>query len=351
MAGNKGLHVAKTAKNDEFYTKLSDIEKELSHYPEKFRGKTVFCNCDDPFESNFVKFFLMHFNGYGLKALYATGYKISSIVNTEVKVKKIPYSLCVTDTNKYLKGDQKDLDIKSAKEFIQAEESRVMTPLYGDDNYVAGDFRSKESIEILKKCDIVVTNPPFSLFREYVAQLLKYEKDFIIIGNQNAITYKEIFSLIKEDKLWLGPSIHNGDREFMVPPDYNISSNCRFDEHGQKYISVRGPRWFTNIDHNERHIKMPLDMAYKYYGYEENYPKYDNFDAININKTATIPVDFSGVMGVPITFLDKYCPEQFEIIGEMASSNPKYFQYGAPKIKGKKVYARILIRRKDMGKE
>ncbi len=244
-------------------------------------------------------------------------------------------------------------------------------PLKGD-----GDFRSEECIELLKQSDIVVTNPPFSLFREYVAQLIKFEKKFLILGNQNAITYKEFFPLIKENKVWMGCSIHNGDREFQVPNDYNASSNYRIDECGRKFVRVRGPRWFTNLDYRERHEELPL---YKKYTPEE-YPKYDNYDAIEVSKTKEIPIDYDGVMGVPITFLDKYCPEQFEIIGATESEGkgfsnglwhpesrvaqpmtggagcinesllnvriPGFKKYDRPYINGKRIYFRILIRRR-----
>ena len=217
-------------------------------------------------------------------------------------------------------------------------------PLKGD-----GDFRSEECIELLKQSDIVVTNPPFSLFREYVSQLFEYDKKFLIIGNQNAITYKEFFPLLKDNKVWLGCSIHNGDREFQVPDYYNISKNYRIDEQGRKFIKVRGPRWFTNLDYRERHEELPL---YKKYTPEE-YPKYDNYDAIEVSKTKEIPCDYNGVMGVPITFLDKYCPEQFEILGATESEG-KGFSNGLwheqsriaqPLINGQKKYKRIFIKK------
>ncbi len=208
-----------------------------------------------------------------------------------------------------------------------------------------GDFRSDECVEILKQTDVVVTNPPFSLFKEFVAQLIKYKKKFIIIGNQNAISYVNIFKLLKENKMWLGSSIHSGDREFGVPHYYPLNaSGCRIDKDGRKFIRVKGVRWFTNIDYKERHSDLIL---YKKYN-EEEYPKYDNYDAINIDKTKEIPMDYKGVMGVPITFLDKYNPKQFEIIGKMSTTKIDEFNYGYPYIANKKKYARILIKHKKI---
>lgn len=336
---NKNLQKAKKAKNDEFYTELSEIEKELGNYSDKFKGKVVFCNCDDPFESNFVKFFLMHFNEYGLKALYATGYKTSPIINTELKTEKIPYSLYVTDTSKYLKGDQKDLDVNSAKHFIETEGDNVMSQLYGDEYYLAGDFRSEESIEILKKSDIVITNPPFSLFREYIAQLMKYDKQFLVLGNMNAITYKEIFPLLKDNKIWLG--YNNGAKEYVVSAQYAEENPNKVYLKDKKYYAKLGNTgWYTNIDHEKRHIMIPLDLGHKYYGYENQYPKYDNYDAINVDKISNIPCDYTGVVGVPISYMDKYCPEQFEIIKFRKGNDGKDLR-----IEGKCPYFRILIKK------
>ena len=353
---NSDLHTAKEAKKDEFYTDLSDIQAEMTNYPDKFKNKIVLCNCDDPFESNFVKYFLMNFNRLGLKELIATGYKTSSIGGAEIGTANTPYVLRVKDTSKYLVGTQKDLDVRGAKYFLETEGSKVMTPLIGNDAldengekiqitvkepvlgdngnqvtdkngkvktksvkkdlyYEAGDFRSDMSLALLNEADIVVTNPPFSLFREFVALLMKYKKQFLIIGNVNAITYKEIFPLIRSNELWFGPSISSGDRKFYVPDDYSLdASNCGVDKNGRRFIRVKGVRWFTNIDHAKRHQMLPLDLGFVYEGHEDMYPKYDNYDAINVDKTAEIPSDYTGVMGVPITFLDKYCPEQFEIV-------------------------------------
>ena len=293
MAENNNLGAAKKAKKDEFYTQLSDIESELRHYTEHFRGKTVLCNCDDPRVSNFFHYFTYGFEYLGLKRLITTCYK-----NQERDL----FSQNDSERAIWLEytGDKNGNRIPDPEEI-------GLHYLQGD-----GDFRSKECIELLEQADIVVTNPPFSLFREYVAQLVKYNKKFLIIGNQNAITYKEIFPLIKEGKLWMGPSIHSGDREFGVPDDYPLNAaGYRVDEQGRKFIRVKGVRWFTNLEHTKRHEPLILYRNYT----PEDYPRYDNYDAINVDKTSEIPMDYDGVMGVPITFLDKYCPEQFEIVG------------------------------------
>lgn len=307
------LHSAKRNKKDEFYTQLSDIEKELMHYKPFFENKTVYCNCDDPYESNFFKYFALNFNHLKLKKLIATCYTGSSIASTQLtlfdtdpienKTTKCPHKIVITETSD-LNGDGAyDL---SDIELLLKNDKNVLTRLKGN-----GDFRSLECIELLKEADIVVTNPPFSLFREYVAQLIEYKKDFIILGNINSVTYKEIFSLIKNNKLWLGYSIHSGDRKFFVPDDYELSaSGCGIDENGKKFIKVKGVRWFTNLNHKKRHEKIILCYSYT----PENYPHYENYNAINIDETIKIPSDYTEIMGVPITFLDKYNPEQFEII-------------------------------------
>lgn len=305
---NKDLNKANKNKKDEFYTQLTDIEKELKHYKEHFKNKTVFLNCDDPEESNFWRYFSSAFKHLKLKKLIATHYGNG----------RPAYKLEKTN------GDT------------------IRTPLKQN-----GDFRSPECIKILKEVDIVVTNPPFSLLREYIAQLMEYNKKFIIIGNINALSYKEIFKLIKENKIWLGYSVHSGDREFKVPDDYPLNaSGYRVDENGVKYIRVKGVRWFTNLDYKERH--QDLLLYKKYRGNEDEYPKYDNFDAINVDVTKDIPDDYKGNMGVPITFIDKYNPEQFEIVGQMATTKVDEFNYGYPYINGKKKYARIIIRNKKI---
>jgi hypothetical protein len=292
-SANKNLHSAKAGKKDEFYTQLDDIEKELRHYKDHFQGKVVLCNCDDPRMSNFFKYFSNNFEHLGLKKLIATCFKsqerdLFSKFDSETAIYQI-YNGVVNDERK------------------PNPENIGVFNFEGD-----GDFRSQECIELLKQADIVVTNPPFSLFREFVAQLVEYDKKFLIIGNLNAVTYRDIFKSVKEANLWFGPSISSGDREFMVPEDYPLAAaGSRTDEIGNKYIRVKGVRWFTNMDFEERHNEM---MLYKKYTPEE-FPKYENYDAINVNVTKDIPKDYEGVMGVPITFLDKYNPDQFEIIG------------------------------------
>jgi hypothetical protein len=329
---NSALTKANKAKNDEFYTQLADIENELQHYKEHFSGKTVLCNCDDPRVSNFFHYFSYKFEDLGLKRLITTCYK-----NQERDF----FSKNECDQAVYLEyeGD------KNGNHIPDAEEIGVK-PLKGD-----GDFRSAECIELLKQADIVVTNPPFSLFREFIAQIENLDKKFLIIGNMNAVTYKDCFQLIKNNKLWMGASIHSGDREFGVPKDYPLNAaGSRIDENGNKYIRVKGVRWFTNMDYKERHEDLIL---YKHYTPEE-FPKYDNYDAINVDKTADIPCDYDGAMGVPITFLDKYNPEQFEMLDAndyRTNDKVPIKPHGLIKdkdgaINGKNKYARILIRRK-----
>jgi len=290
---NSNLNRAKEAKKDEFYTQLEDINNELRHYRDHFRGKTVLCNCDDPRISNFFTYFAYNFEKLGLKRLITTCYKNQDAdLFSQHKSERAVYLIYEGDRNGNHLPDPDEIGIR---------------PLQGD-----GDFRSAECIELLKEADIVVTNPPFSLFREYVAQLIQYDKKFLIIGNINAVTYKEIFPLIMLNKIWLGASIHSGDRKFWVPDDYELNAaGCGIDETGRKFIRVKGVRWFTNLDYKERHENLIL---YKKYS-PEKYPKYDNYDAIEVSKTSDIPCDYEEVMGVPITFLDKYNPDQFEIIG------------------------------------
>ncbi len=300
----KSFDEAKRNKSDEFYTQLPDIEKELSHYKEFFRGKVVFCNCDDPYESNFFKYFAMNFNFLGLKKLIATCYNSSPVAGEQISLfpDKQPHKIEITEVVDENGDGAIDL---SDVEYLLKNRKNTFSKLKD------GDFRSDECIELLKESDIVVTNPPFSLFREFIEQLVRYDKKFIIIGNVNAITYKETFKLIQDGKLWLGQSIHSGDREFRVPDTYPLkASGFRVDEKGIKYISVKGVRWFTNVDYKERHEDL---ISYKKYS-EDEFPAYCNFNAINIDKTSDIPFDYDGLMGVPITFLDKYNPEQFEIV-------------------------------------
>lgn len=290
---NKNLSAAKEAKKDEFYTQLEDINKELKYYREHFRGKTVLCNCDDPRISNFFTYFAYNFEFLGLKRLITTCYKNQDVdLFSQNKSEQAVYLIYDGDKNGNRIPDPEEIGIHALK---------------GD-----GDFRSKECIELLKQADIVVTNPPFSLFREYVAQLMEYDKKFLIIGNVNAVSTKEIFPLVMQNRMWLGQSIHSGDRKFLVPDDYELNAaGCGIDENGKKFIRVKGVRWFTNLDFKERHEGIIL---YKNYT-PDDYPTFDNFDAINVDKTEEIPVDYDGVMGVPITFLDKYNPDQFEILG------------------------------------
>ena len=316
MTKNNNLHTAKATKNDEFYTQLEDIENELKYYKDYFKGKVVYCNCDgflNEEKSNFFVYFSLNYEFLGLKGLICTKY------NPNGKGRKYEYY-----------GDLNGNNYPDEEEIFTSD-------LEGD-----GDFRSEECIEILKKCDIVCTNPPFSLFRQYVAQLFEYKKDFLIIGNVNAISYKEVFPLIKENKMWLGVSITSGDRKFVVPDNYPLNAaGCGIDENGKKYIRVKGVRWFTNLDHKKRHEEL---LLYKKYN-EEEYPKYDNYDAIEVGKTKDIPMDYNGIMGVPITFLDKYCPTQFEIVGQMMTTKVTEFNFGYPYIDGKKKFARLLIKR------
>ena len=314
MAKNNNLHNAKRAKNDEFYTTRATVELELNHYKEHFRGKVVYCNCDDPIESEFTRYFAYKFEDWGLKKLISTGYKESG--------HGVMY-VYEGDKNGNLVPDRSEWKI---------------TELQGN-----GDFKSEECVELLKQADIVVSNPPFSLFREYVAQLIEYGKEFLIIGNKNAITYKEIFPLIKENKLWLGISFPN---EFILP-------------NGEITKTVSGLcRWFTNLTHDKRN--KPLDLVQKYD--PRYYPKFDNYDCIECSKVMDIPVDYDAVIAVPITFLDKYCPKQFRIVGiacgnswanykdilKLLNFNPN-MKYGgglgSPILNGKATYARILIQK------
>lgn len=315
---NKTLHTAKTQKKDEFYTQLSDIENELKHFREMFRGKVVYCNCDDPFESNFFRYFVLNFKLLGLKKLITTSYKPSPIANTQLGLfgdditvapskgrPKITANKLVINEVGDINGDGA-FNLNDIAEQLKANKHNEWTPLEGD-----GDFRSKECVELLKESDIVVTNPPFSLFREYVAQLVEYDKKFLIVGSKNAITYKEIFNLIQDDKMWLGKGFAGGNAYFRTPYDDNEAYAAGVYNPETGLVKFRNVGWFTNMDFEERHEDLQL---YKKYKPEEN-PKYANYDAIEVSKTADIPMDYEGEMGVPITFLDRYNPEQFEIVG------------------------------------
>jgi len=344
---SSALNLAKNAKNDEFYTQLTDIEKEMRYYREHFRGKTIFCNCDDPYESNFFKYFVLQFNSLGLKKLIATCYAGSPIANrqlslfdnesTENKTTRNPHKIEISEVPKKPEGGYNLADVA----LLLKNRKNVLTRLKGD-----GDFRSQECIELIKQADIVVTNPPFSLFREYVAQLEEYGKDFLIIGNVNAITYKEIFRLIQKNKIWLGESIYNGDRKFVVPDYYPLdAAGCGIDENGQRFIRVKGVRWYTNIQ-TRTSKRLEELILYKTYN-EAEYPKYDNYDAIEVAKVAEIPQDYDGVMGVPVTFLDKYNPKQFEILGSNrgVDQDPNGVYGRGSYLNGKETFKRLFIRR------
>lgn len=317
-SGNRVLSDAKTAKQDEFYTQLSDISNELKHYKNQLRGKTVFCNCDDPYESNFFKYFAANFNYLGLKRLIATSYSKSPIVGGQLPLFKLeglkpdgkePYVVDITDVPDA--NDDGAINLDDVRWLLE-HNKKNSRPLKGDNAYAPGDFRSMECVELLKQADIVVTNPPFSLFREYVAQLVEHKKKFLIIGNKNSITYKEIFKLIKSNKLWSGVRSFSGGMWFVA--DYMGKYEKIVD--GVKLINVPAI-WLTNMDNLRRHEQIQLFKAYT----PEEYPTYDNYDAIEVSKVADIPLDYDDAMGVPITFLDKYNPEQFEILGLTSGRN------------------------------
>ncbi len=373
---NKDLNTAKVAKKDEFYTQYIDIQKEVEAYvefdPDTFRGKVVYCNCDDPFESNFFKYFAANFNKLGIKKLITASYDGSPIAGAQLTFgeygegngdRERPKAMAfeiehVTDMN-----EDGATDIDDVKLFFEQNPHKSKALTQG------GDFRSEESIELLKQADIVISNPPFSLFKEYIAQLVEYDKKFLIIGNMQAITYTETFPLIMNNKMWLGQTIRSGDREFRVPDHYPLdASSSRIDENGIKYIRVKGVRWYTNLDHGRRHQELPLMTMqdnlrfskHKEIVGKDAYEKYENYDAIEVPFTDAIPSDYDGVMGVPITFLDKYNPEQFEIIAngddrdEMEALGvpplgPEYVgnvgrrKVGIPSTK-KAAYKRIFIR-------
>lgn len=344
---NKNLHRANQAKKDEFYTQLVDIEKELKHYKDQFRGKVVYCNCDDPYESNFFKYFASNFNALELKKLITTSYSGSPIVGGQLPLFQVagskgkqPFKIEIKEVPDIDKDGAINLD---DVKYLLKHDKNTATPLKG-----SGDFRSDECIKLLKEADIVITNPPFSLFREYVAQLVEHDKKFLILGDQNAITYKEIFKLIKENKLWLGYD-NGGTKWFQVPMDYDIPTESRKKiVNGVKYFSMGRILWFTNLNTIKRHQKFDL---YKNYT-PKKYPKYDNYDAIEVSKISEIPANYGGAMGVPVTFLDKWNPDQFEIIG-MAEDNGKGLSGGIwdgknPHcvINGQNKFKRIFIKKK-----
>ena len=320
-ATNKLLQQAKRLKSDEFYTQLCDIESELRHYKPHFKNKTVFCNCDDPRLSNFFRYFAINFEELQLKAVLTSCYKEQP--NSIFAEESSESGFFFEYTNSEIEKSQLN--------------SPIVTPFNG-----SGDFRSNESIELLKRSDIVVTNPPFSLFREYVEQLVKHNKKFLIIGNVNAITYKEIFALIQANKAWLGINLGRGVSGFIVPEHYELyGTEARIDENGNRIISPNNCLWLTNLDTFKRHEDIQLKK--KYHWNEHEYPKYDNYDGINVNRTEDIPSDYTGAMGVPITFLHKFNPDQFELIRFRKGDDEKDLS-----INGKCPYFRIIIKNKRL---
>lgn len=361
MAKNASLIEANQSKKDEFYTQLPDIEAEMRHYREYFRGKVILCNCDDPYESNFFKYFAMNFNFLGLKKLVAASYSDSPVAYQQLSLFDVvnlnlrrdngrpPYKIEISEVHDENADGAVDL---ADVEYLLKNRKNALTLLKGD-----GDFRSAEGIEMLQEADIVVTNPPFSLFREYVVQLMEYEKNFIIVGSKNAITYRDIFKLIQENKIWLGNGFPNGNAYFRIPEGYSREWADGVYNPETGLVKFRNVGWFTNLDFKKRHERLTL---YKHYTPEE-YPRYVNYDAIEVSKVAEIPCDYDGEMGVPITFLDKYNPEQFEIIGSsrfvgkpMSEFAPKgsYVSGGIrfylPNGDGtyQRLYDRIVIKRK-----
>lgn len=330
---NSHLQKAKNTKNDEFYTTYETIANEVAHYTSHFLGKTVLCNCDDPYESNFCKFFLKNFNLLGLHRLICTSFCSSTVIGTQLNLFDDEHN--VLDVMKFsdINGELSDEEIAH---FIQTE--KVVKRLKGN-----GDFRSSECIEYLKICDIIVTNPPFSLFKEIVTEILKHNKKFLIIGNQNAITYKEIFPLIQNNEIWTGYRF--GEMKFKVPNE-SMPRKHRYwiDENGQKWRSLGNAMWLTNLEHNRRHESIIMTKSYN----AVDYPRYDNYDAINVKTIRDIPFDYYGIMGVPITIINRYNSEQFEILGEANHGSDNEFDLFKPTINGKEIFKRILIRRKAL---
>ena len=387
-SANANLHKAKAEKKDEFYTQLVDIANELKHYKNHFKNKVVYCNCDDPLASDFFKYFFLNFKYLGLKELITTCYKSQNFREFSVEDSpKKAYAIKITrdcevdtigESSEVLAEIEKLLSLSLSDSPTQSEETieafeknkhklksktkplkpdkpknkgQSLLPILEDkDLGNAGDFRSQDCIELLKQSDIVVTNPPFSLFREYVAQLVKYKKKFVIIGNKNAISYKEIFTLIKENKIWVGYTPMSVDLLFNTSAEFQKEVlNGKKLGSGYKIIDgvvkLRSQSiWLTNLDHNKRHEI--LETLYSYAKYPEKYPKYDNYDAINVDKTKEIPMDYEGVMGVPITFLDKYNPEQFEILGDSRYHDGQDLPNDINFINGKGLYRRILIKKR-----
>lgn len=354
-SGNAALNHAFVVKKDEFYTQYEDIAREMVKHRKRLKGKTILCNCDDPFESAFFRFFVLQFDKLGLAGLTSTCYAGSPIAGREYPLEGATgaYKAVVTEVpDETLVRPDGSLDLEA----LFSMPGNSLVHLTHD-----GDFRSDECEALLKEADIVATNPPFSLFREYISQLERHGKDFIILGNMNAATYKEVFPLFRDNKVWYGETIHSGDRKFHVPDSYPLNAaNCGVDESGRRFIRVKGVRWFTNLDTSRRHEPIALTCRYT----PEEYPRYENYNAIDVGRIQNIPIDYDGIMGVPITFLDKYNPDQFEIImlanGNARTNVPsktlaevKYRQHsedrgGVGIISGRRVYARILIRRKSL---
>lgn len=373
VAKNTNLHQAKRDKKDEFYTQLSDIENELKHYKKHFQDKVIFCNCDDPLVSNFFKYFFLNFKYLGLKELITTCYKSQNIMQIS-KEDSSTKAVCLKITKDNLSAIESSLSLSLSKHYKQNKKttdtfdknkdvfSQYLQILRADETFIkskgentlfdcykseiqedkdsqnAGDFRSKDCIELLKQADIVVTNPPFSLFREYVAQLIEYDKKFVIIMPLNAITYKEIFKHIKDNNLWLGYGFKAGNAFFKVNDNREFAKGVYDEKTG--LVKFRNVTWATNLDIKKRHEI--LETIYSYYKTPEKYPKYDNYDAINVDKTIEIPMDYEGAMGVPITFLDKFNPEQFEILG--LDDHRVEWRGRGPDLNGKAIYRRIIIR-------
>lgn len=378
---NDTLSGARRAKNDEFYTQFSDIQKEVEAYLEynknTFKGKVIYCNCDDPFESNFFRYFVLNFNRLGLKSLITTSYKPSPVANTQVSLLGDDVTLEPVKgrpkivANKFIIKEVGDVNgdgsftLEDIARQLKANKNNEWCPLDGD-----GDFRSIECVELLKQSDIVVTNPPFSLFREYITQLFEHNKQFLIIGNLNAITYREVFTMIQENKVWLGNNARvNGGAMFYEIPEAVVNleqvREIRTDEKGKKvYITrVQGVRWFTNLDHGRLHQPLPLMSESDVIKFVTKKPfdKYDNYDAIDVSLVKNIPSDYEGYMGVPISFLDKYSPEQFDIVGSFNNgehgaelgakkieilSEGKKMMWNGPAVNKSPIYKRIIIKHK-----
>lgn len=356
---NDSVNKAKVEKNDEFYTLFEDIEKELIYYKNYFKNKVVYCNCDDPYKSNFFKYFALNFDSLGLKRLICTCYAekqykvdLFGTLNNCTTLNKYPYKAELNSSIKDYDGDGV-VTLNDVELYLKDKNHHDITLLKGN-----GDFRSSECIEILNESDIVVTNPPFSLFREFIVQLMKYGKQFIILGNMNAVTYKEIFPLLMENQVWLG--YHGGHTWFGTPDEYQVperylttdkkkmrSNGYMIDENGCVWRNLGNICWFTNLDIPKRH--QPLNLYGNYLCHADKYPKYDNYDAINVDRVEDIPCDYTGIMGVPITFIDKYCSEQFELIGhesDLCGNGGDGLAEGAFIVNGIGVYKRILIRKK-----